>query len=125
MLAFRIAAPDIELLPSQFDLALIFPKKALSLIFIIIIHTDIGVTMSSSTKSQRSTKAFEPLEVMGYFWFVLGVVVLVGSFFIKETEHVPQIRGVVTNVVAGSILFVIGLFSILRGRANKRKGKEV
>ncbi|MBN1482746.1 hypothetical protein EH223_12225 [candidate division KSB1 bacterium] len=76
--------------------------------------------MPATAKSERTKKTFQPLQVMGYFWLVLGIVVLVGSFFIKETPYVPQIRGVVTNIIAGSILFIIGLLSILRGKTTKK-----
>ena len=77
--------------------------------------------MSSTIKSERTMKSFQPLQVMGYFWLILGIVVLIGTFFIQETPHVPQIRGVVTNIIAGSILFIIGLISILRGRSAVKK----
>ena len=62
-----------------------------------------------SESSQKSLKNIQPLEVMGYFWFLLGVVVLIGTPFIKGSETLPQIRGVVTNLVAAAILLIIGL----------------
>ena len=64
---------------------------------------------------------FQPFQVMGYFWAVLGVVVLLAAFTIKGSELVPAVRGIVTNIIAGSLLLVIGALSILRGRAEKKR----
>lgn len=75
--------------------------------------------MSATAKSESNRKTYQPLQVMGYFWLVLGAVVLIGSFFIKETPYVPQMHGVVTNIIAGSILVFIGLMSVLCGREKK------
>ena len=77
--------------------------------------------MSILTKFDNRLKSMQPIQIMGIFWLVLGVVVLFGSFFIKGTEHVPKLHGVVTNVIAGAILFIIGLISLLRKRSAKEK----
>ncbi len=70
--------------------------------------------------SQEKSK-FQPFAVMGYFWAVLGVVVLLAAFTIKGSELVPAVRGIVTNIIAGSLLLVIGVLSVLRGRAEKKR----
>lgn len=76
--------------------------------------------MSSPLNVDNKLKSVRPLQMMGVFWLILGIVVLFGSFFIKGTPYISQTRGVVTNVIAGSILFIIGLLSFLCGRsANK------
>ena len=62
-------------------------------------------------------QAFEPLEIMGVFWLIFGIVVLIATFFVKATPRVPLIRGVVTNIIAGLLLFGAGLLSILKARA--------
>ena len=76
--------------------------------------------VSDETKTE-SAKAFEPLEIMGVFWVVFGVVVLAATFFVKATPQVPLIRGVVTNIVGGMLLLGAGIFSVTKGRARKRK----
>ncbi|UCC39054.1 MAG: hypothetical protein JSV96_14775 [Candidatus Aminicenantes bacterium] len=79
--------------------------------------------MISDKPRKEPEKKFEPLEIMGIFWLVFGVVVLISTFFVKGTSLVPLIRGVVTNIIAGLLLLAAGLFSILKGRANKRREK--
>ena len=66
-------------------------------------------------------KTFEPLVIVGIFWSVFGVVVLFATLFVRETDQVPLIRGVVTNLIAGSLLLGVGVISILKGRANRRR----
>ena len=66
-------------------------------------------------------KTFEPLVVLGVFWSVFGLVVLMATFFVRETPQVPLSRGIVTNLIAGALLLGAGIISILKGRANRRK----
>ena len=66
-------------------------------------------------------KQFEPLQIMGLFWLVFGMIVLVATFFVKETPRVPLIRGVVTNIIAGVLLLGTGIFAIIKARLNKKK----
>jgi hypothetical protein len=80
--------------------------------------------MEMNHQHRETKKAFEPLEIMGVFWIFFGVVVLLGTFFVKGTENVPIIRGIVTNFIAGLLLLAAGIFSFLRGRANKRRKDE-
>lgn len=77
--------------------------------------------MSPGTNDNDVKKTFEPLVIVGAFWSVFGVVVLAATVFVRGTEQVPQMRGVVTNIIAGSLLLGVGLISILRGRANQRR----
>ncbi|MFQ6070200.1 MAG: hypothetical protein ACE5LC_06720 [Candidatus Aminicenantales bacterium] len=74
-----------------------------------------------SSKEPLPKKEFEPLEIMGVFWVFLGTIVLFSTLFIKATPNVPLIRGVVTNIIAALLLLGIGLASILRGRARKKR----
>ena len=77
------------------------------------------------TNNNRPVKkqTFEPLEIMGVFWLFFGIVVLLATFFVKGTENVPLMRGIVTNIIAACLLLAAGIFSILKGRANKRRKK--
>jgi hypothetical protein len=77
--------------------------------------------MSSNDKKPDSKQTFEPLEIMGVFWLFFGVVVLFATLFVKGTENVPLMRGIVTNIIAAGLLLAVGIFSILKGRANKRR----
>jgi len=79
--------------------------------------------MSSNKHIPEQKKKFEPLEIMGVFWLAFGVIVLVSTFFVRGTPRVPLIRGVVTNIIAGMLLLGAGIFSILKGKANKRREK--
>jgi len=66
-------------------------------------------------------KTFEPLLIVGVFWSIFGVVVLVATAFVRGTPQVPLMRGVVTNLLAGSLLLGVGVISVLKGRANQRR----
>ena len=66
-------------------------------------------------------KTFEPFMILGVFWSLFGLVVLVATFFVRETPQVPLLRGVVTNLIAGSLLLGVGIAALLKGRANLRK----
>lgn len=80
--------------------------------------------MDSTKQQPEPKKEFEPLEIMGIFWLFFGTVVLIATFFIKETSNVPLIRGVVTNVLSALLLLGAGIFSFVKGRANKRRKGE-
>jgi hypothetical protein len=80
--------------------------------------------MVSNEQKGGTKRVFEPLEIMGIFWLVFGIVVLLASFFVEATPRVPEVRGVVTNIIAGLLLFGAGTASILKGRANKKKGSH-
>lgn len=75
--------------------------------------------MVSDRQNAETKKAFEPLQIMGTFWAAFGVVVLVASFFVKATPQVPLVRGVATNIIAGTLLLGAGIFCIVKGRAKK------
>jgi uncharacterized membrane protein len=66
-------------------------------------------------------KKFEPLIIVGVFWTVFGIVVLFATLFVRETDQVPLLRGVVTNIIAGSLLLGVGIISVLKGRANQQR----
>jgi len=77
--------------------------------------------MEMKKQNREPENTFEPLEIMGVFWIFFGGIVLLATFFVKGTENVPLVRGVVTNVIAGLLLLVAGIFSFLKGRSNKRR----
>ena len=80
--------------------------------------------MPANEKQSGQKQTFEPLEIMGVFWLFFGIVVLLATFFVKGTENVPLMRGIVTNIIAAGLLLAAGIFSILKGRSNKRRRKQ-
>jgi len=68
-------------------------------------------------------KTFEPLMIVGVFWSIFGIVVLFAKIFVRGTDQVPLMRGVVTNLIAGSLLLGVGVISVLKGKANQRRKK--
>ncbi len=74
-----------------------------------------------ASDKQPTKKVFQPLEIIGIFWVVFGVIVLFATFFVKATPQVPRLHGIVTNIIAGLLLLGIGLACVIKGRANKRK----
>ena len=80
--------------------------------------------MVSSNEQSDSKQIFEPLEIMGWFWLFFGIVVLLATFFVRETENVPLVRGIVTNIFAAALLVLAGALSIIKGRIKKRRKKE-
>lgn len=80
--------------------------------------------MPTNDRQSGQKQTFEPLEIMGVFWLFFGIVVLLATFFVKGTENVPLMRGIVTNIIAAALLLAAGIFSILKGRASKRHRKK-
>ncbi len=80
--------------------------------------------MSSNDSQSEQKQTFEPLEIMGMFWLFFGIVILLATFFVKGTDKVPLMRGIVTNIIAAALLLSAGIFSILKGRANKRRRRK-
>ncbi|MFZ5517946.1 MAG: hypothetical protein ACOY90_14975 [Candidatus Zhuqueibacterota bacterium] len=80
--------------------------------------------MGTTDKTDTTKPTFEPLLIMGYFWAVFGVVVLIASFFIEETPYVPYSRGLLINIIAGSVLVAVGLISVYKGRRKHLIAKE-
>ena len=77
--------------------------------------------MATGANNEDVKKTFEPLIIVGIFWSLFGVVILVATAFVRGTPQVPLMRGVVTNLIAGSLLLGVGVASVLRGRANQRR----
>jgi len=69
---------------------------------------------------EKSNK-MKPAEIMGTFWLLLGVVVLIGTFFIHTGDRVIQTRDIVTNLIGSFLLIGIGLTSVLAGRVSRKK----
>jgi len=80
--------------------------------------------MSLDVSNEDVKRTFEPLIIVGVFWSVFGVVVLFATLFVKGTEQVPLLRGVVTNIIAGSLLLGVGVISVLKGKANQRRKRQ-
>lgn len=77
--------------------------------------------MSTNEPQNEQKKEFEPLEIMGLFWLFFGVVVLLATFFVRGNENVPVMRGIITNILAAILLLAAGVFSLIKGKANKRR----
>ena len=77
--------------------------------------------MSLGKQREGQKKEFEPLLIMGIFWFVFGIIILISTLFVKATPQVPLVRGVITNIIAGLLLLGAGVGSILKGRANRKR----
>ena len=77
--------------------------------------------MESGPGNDDVKKTFEPILIVGVFWSIFGVVILVATAFVRGTPQVPLMRGVVTNLIAGSLLLGVGVFSVLKGKANQRR----
>ena len=80
--------------------------------------------MTTNDNQTEKEQTFEPLEIMCVFWLFFGIVVLLATFFVKGTENVPLMRGIVTNIIAAGLLLAAGIFSILKGRSNKRRRRQ-
>jgi hypothetical protein len=80
-----------------------------------------GGCMGSKDQIDNSEKTFQPLIIMGIFWLVFGIVVLLATFFVQGNDLIPTVRGKVTNIIAGLLLLTAGGISFLKGRANKQK----
>jgi hypothetical protein len=80
--------------------------------------------MLTDDKQSEQKQTFEPLEIMGVFWLFFGIVVLLATFFVKGTENVPLMRGIVTNIIAAGLLLAAGIFSLFKGRASKRRKRK-
>ena len=78
--------------------------------------------MNSDKQTLEPAQKFEPLQMMGIFWLVFGIIVLVASFFVEATPQVPLVRGVVTNIIAGLLLLGAGVFCIVKARIKKKTG---
>ena len=77
--------------------------------------------MTEKNQQTVHEKKFDPLAIMGVFWLVFGIIVLISTFFVRSTPEVPLIRGIITNIIAGALLLGAGLFSILKSRKNRRE----
>ena len=77
--------------------------------------------MTEKNQQTVHEKKFDPLAIMGVFWLVFGIIVLISTFFVRSTPEVPLIRGIITNIIAGALLLGAGLFLILKSRKNRRE----
>jgi hypothetical protein len=77
--------------------------------------------MNTDQQNTEPEKKFEPLQIMGIFWLVFGIIVLASTFFIKATPQVPLVRGVVTNVIAALLLLGAGVVCMVRARIKRSR----
>lgn len=76
--------------------------------------------MEKTPTPEQSKMVFDPLKIMGIFWLIFGVIVLFATFFIKATPRVPLVPSVITNIIAGSLLVVAGVVSMVKAKFNKK-----
>ena len=81
--------------------------------------------MVPSTTNDDVKKTFEPLQILGVFWTLFGIVVLFATFFVEATPQVPAVRGIVTNLIAGALLLAVGLGSYLKGKSNQKRKEHL
>ncbi len=72
--------------------------------------------MSEQQSGDETKKWFNPQAVIGTFWTAFGAIVLLASFFVTDSEYVPQTRGVLSNAIAGMLLLGTGLLLLIRGQ---------
>jgi len=65
---------------------------------------------------ENKIKEFQPLNIIGIFWLFFGTLVLFSTFFIKGTSYIPLSVAIITNILVGLTLFVIGFISLYRAR---------
>jgi heme/copper-type cytochrome/quinol oxidase subunit 2 len=70
-------------------------------------------------QTDSSHKELRPLGILGIFWLVMGLLVYIAALFVKANEYVSRTQGITTNLAAGSILTLIGIFCLYRGRKKK------
>ncbi|MCK4422128.1 hypothetical protein KAW18_12005 [candidate division WOR-3 bacterium] len=61
---------------------------------------------------------FEPLQTIGIFWSVFGILILIGILFSTS------LLGKMANGICGGILLITGLSCYFRGTINKRRRLE-
>jgi uncharacterized membrane protein HdeD (DUF308 family) len=54
-----------------------------------------------------------PLQVMGIFWVVFGLIVAISAYAPEET------LGKLVNLLSGFILIIVGVFALMKGRRKK------
>jgi uncharacterized membrane protein len=69
-------------------------------------------------EKSNQIEEFEPLQAIGIFWIVFGVLILIGIFYSKTGI------GKIANSVCGGVLLAVGLFSFFKGLINKKRRLE-
>lgn len=66
-------------------------------------------------KEIQRKEEFEPLQAIGIFWSVFGILILIGIIFSKSN------LGRIANGICGGILLLVGLFCYFKGTVNKKR----
>ena len=77
--------------------------------------------MEKVPATEHNEMVFDPLKIVGVFWLIFGIIVLFATFFIEATPRVPLIPSVVTNILAGGLLFIAGGVCLWKANRNKQK----
>ncbi len=72
--------------------------------------------LTEKKTSAAPKPAFNPFLLIGTFWTVFGVLVLISIFFVSGTSYVPHTRAVGANLVAALVLIGIGVTMLRKGR---------
>ena len=80
--------------------------------------------MNNNVSTEQEKQVFDPLYIMGIFWSVFGIIVLIATIFIEETSRVPLLPSLVTNILAGGSLLAAGVVCLVKARAKNRKNRK-
>ena len=58
----------------------------------------------------KDKKMLSPLQIMGIFWITFGLVVMITAY------APPTLIGKITDLIAGGVLLIIGIISVLKGK---------
>ncbi|MBD3289047.1 hypothetical protein GF337_09605 [candidate division KSB1 bacterium] len=83
--------------------------------------------MDENKTTETVPPVFDPLNIMGIFWSIFGVIVLIATPFIQDTTLTPMISSIIVNILAGSLLVIIGVGCLWKAKSKRdkiRKKKE-
>ena len=67
--------------------------------------------------SDNQTMAnIRPLTIIGVFWTLFGIFILIATFFVEGSTYVTAAQGRATNLISAALLLTIGIVCLVRGR---------
>ena len=80
--------------------------------------------MEKSATTEQKQQVFDPLNIMGIFWSIFGVIVLIATAFIQESKLTPILPGIVVNILAGSTLLAAGIICLWKAKSRRDKVRK-
>ncbi len=77
--------------------------------------------MEENKTPETIPPVFDPLNIMGIFWSVFGVIVLIATPFIQNTTLTPMLSSIIVNILAGGTLLTIGLVCLWKAKLKRDK----